>query len=428
MSIDLQPSDHRVATAGAPALAGWLLVGILLVALNLRIGITSLGALLDELGSSTGMAPATIAFATSLPVLCFAIVGATGMTLARRVGIHRGVAVAMVLLTLGLVARVLDGSPVLLLGTFVACAGIALANVLLPAVVKEHFPHRIGSVTGAYSATLSIGAALGAAVTVPVAHATHGWRGGLVVWALVAALALAAWLPHCRDHGRAESSASRGASLARSPLAWAVTVVFGTQSLMAYVVMSWLPSIYADAGFSHSESGLLLAVSILVGVPVFFVTPSIATRLHGQGHLVAALTACLAAGFAGLWLAPAGGAWLWAALLGVGGAVFPVTLTMFALRTRTPEDTASLSAMAQSIGYLIAVSGPLLVGVLRDVTGSWSVPLVLLVGVCAVQAAAGYVAGRPRVIGTAPVAWGNDGGMSTSTGRRRWSRAGNDAR
>jgi CP family cyanate transporter-like MFS transporter len=403
MSTDLQPCEHRVATEGAHVRAGWLLVGILLVALNLRIAITSLGALLDELGSSTGMAPATIAFATSLPVLCFAIVGATGMTLSRRVGIHRGVAVAMVLLTVGLVARVLDGSPVLLLGTFVACAGIALANVLLPAVVKEHFPHRIGSVTGAYSAMLSIGAALGAAVTVPVAHATYGWRGGLVVWALVAAVALVAWLPHCRDRGRPEGSATRGASMVRSPLAWAVTLVFGTQSLMAYVVMSWLPSIYADAGFSHSESGLLLAVSILVGVPVFFVTPSIATRLHAQGHLVAVLTAFLAAGFAGLWLAPAAGAWLWAVLLGVGGAVFPVALTLFALRTRTPDDTASLSAMAQSVGYLLAVSGPLLVGVLRDLTGSWSVPLVLLVGVCAVQAAAGYVAGRPRVIGTVPV-------------------------
>jgi CP family cyanate transporter-like MFS transporter len=404
MSTDLQLSHRRVATASAPARAGWLLVGILLVALNLRIGITSLGALLDELGASTGMAPATIAFATSLPVLCFAIVGATGMTLARRVGIHRGVAVAMGLLTLGLVARVLDGSPVLLLGTFVACAGIALANVLLPAVVKEHFPHRLGSVTGAYSATLSIGAALGAAVTVPVAHATGSWRGGLLVWALVAVVALVAWLPHCRDHGRAQGAATRGASMLRSPLAWAVTLVFGTQSLMAYVLMSWLPSVFADAGFSHSEAGLLLAVSILVGVPVFFAAPSIATRLQGQGHLLAVLTVSQAAGFAGLLLAPAAGAWVWAVLLGIGGATFPVTLTMFALRTRTPADTASLSAMAQSIGYLIGVAGPLLVGLLRDVTGSWSVPLMLLLAICALQVVVGYVAGRPRVIGTAPVA------------------------
>lgn len=404
MSTELQLSEHRVATPDTRARAGWLLVGILLVALNLRIGITSLGALLDELGASTGMAPATIAFATSLPVLCFALVGATGMTLARRVGIHRGIAVAMVLLVIGLVARVLDGSPVLLLGTFVACAGIALANVLLPAVVKEHFPHRIGTVTGAYSATLSLGAALGAAITVPAAHATGGWRGGLVVWAVAAVVALVAWLPHCRDHGRAQGPTTRGASMLRSPLAWAVTLVFGTQSLMAYVLMGWLPSVYSDAGFSHGEAGLLLAVSILVGVPVFFVAPSIATRLPSQGHLLAVLTVAQAAGLAGLLLAPAAGAWVWAVLLGVGGATFPVTLTMFALRTRTPEDTASLSAMAQSIGYLIGVAGPLLVGLLRDLTGSWSVPLGLMLVICAVQAALGYVAGRARVVGTGPAA------------------------
>ena len=392
-SSSTPPVTRRSATRGA----GLLLAAVLLIALNLRIGITSLGALLDGL-DGTGLSAGAKSFLTSLPVLCFAVVGATGMTLARRVGAHRGLAVGLVLLVAGLVARVTAGSTVLLVGTLVACAGIALANVLLPAVVKEHFPERIGQVTGAYSAVLSLGAAVGAAVTVPVADAAGGWRAGLGIWAGLALLAALVWAPHCLDRDRRNAEAPR-TSLWRSPVAWAVTVVFATQSLFAYVVMSWLPSIYADAGFDHGTSGVLLAVSILIGVPVYFVVPTIATRSRSQGHLVAGLTAITAIGFVGLWWAPAGGALLWAALIGAGGAVFPVSLTLFALRTATAEDTAALSAMAQSVGYLFAAAGPFLVGVLHEHSGSWSVPFALLLAVAAVQLVAGYAAGRPVLVG-----------------------------
>ncbi len=398
MPTDLQRPERVEPTALTAPAVGWLLAAVLLVAANLRIAVTSLGALLDEVGHSTQMPGFAMAFATTLPVLAFAVVGAAGIMVTRRLGAHRGLALAMLLLVVGLLARVLDGTVVLLVGTLVACAGIALANVLLPAVVKEHFPDRIGQVTGAYSAVLSIGAAFGAASTVPLADATGGWQGGLGIWALLALLALLAWLPHCRAR-RGLGGPRVGTGMWRSPIAWAVTLVFGTQSILAYVVMSWLPSVYADAGFSHEEAGLLLAGSIMVGVPVFFLAPTLATRLASQGHLIAVMTGLMAIGFAGLWLSPAEGAWLWAVLLGVGGGVFPVTLALFALRTRTSADTASLSAMAQSIGYLIAAAGPLLIGVLRDATGSWSVPLVLLVLLCVVQVLVGYAAGRPRVIG-----------------------------
>ncbi|TCJ30582.1 MFS transporter [Nocardioides jejuensis] len=379
---------------------GLLLVAVLLVAANLRLGVTSLGALLDQVQDATGMPAAMASSLTSLPVLCFALIGATGMTLARRVGVHRGIGLALVLLTAGLVVRVLDGPALLLVGTFVTCAGIALANVLLPAVVKEHFPDRVGSVTGAYSAVLSGGAALGAAAAVPAAAATGSWRGGLVVWALLALAALLAWAPFCQaqDHG---SGGARGPMLWRSPVAWAVTLLFAMQGVAAYVVMSWLPTIYIDAGFSHGEAGLLLAVSILVGVPVFFCAPSLATRLRTQGHLIAVLSLLMAAGFLGLWLAPLGGAWLWAVLLGVGGGIFPVVLTLFSLRTADAAGTAALSSMGQSVGYLLAAPGPMVIGLLRDGTGSWSVPLAVLTVSAVVQIAAGYVAGRPVIVGTA---------------------------
>lgn len=391
----LQNRPASTTSSSAVRSTWWLLVAVLLVAVNLRGGITSLGALLDGLD---GLSAGTRSFLTSLPVLCFAVVGATGMTLARRLGVHRGIGVALGLLVAGLLVRVIGDPWLLLAGTFVACAGIALANVLLPAVVKEGFPNRVGAVTGAYSAVMSLGAAVAAGVTVPIAEAAGSWRAGLGVWALLAVLALLAWVPHLRDHGRRRDGRAR-VSLWREPVAWAVTVLFATQSLFAYVVMSWLPSIYADAGFSHATAGLLLAVSILVGVPVFFLAPSLAIRSSSQGHLVAVLTALLAIGFAGLWFAPVAGAWLWAVLVGIGGAVFPVALTLFSIRSATTAGTTALSSMAQSIGYLLAAGGPFLVGLLRESTGSWSVPIGLLLGLAVVQTCAGYVAGRPVVIG-----------------------------
>jgi CP family cyanate transporter-like MFS transporter len=392
MSTDAQRRrEHRSS--------GVLLLAVLLVAANLRLGVTSLGALLDVVQGATGMSAATASSLTSLPILCFAVVGATGMTLARRVGVHRGLGLAMALLTAGLLVRVLGGSALLVAGSLLACAGIALANVLLPPIVKSHFPHRVGTVTGAYSAVLSGGAAIGAAVTVPVADAAGSWRVGLAIWAVLALAALVAWAPYCRVPEQL-AQRRRGPSLRRSPVAWAVTLLFAIQGVAAYVVMSWLPTIYLDAGFSHEESGLLLAVSILVGVPVFFVVPSLATRLKSQGHLIAGLTLLMGAGFLGLWLAPVAGAWLWAVLLGVGGGIFPVVLTLFSLRTADAEGTAALSSMAQSVGYLLAAPGPMVIGLLHDSSGSWGVPLALLTASAVVQIAVGYVAGRPVIVGT----------------------------
>ncbi|MBC7278960.1 MAG: MFS transporter [Nocardioides sp.] len=394
----LQSRPESSSTNTAVRSTVWLFVAVLLVAANLRGGITSLGALLDSLD---GLSAGTKSFLTSLPVLCFAVVGATGMTLARRLGVHRGIGVALGLLVAGLLVRVIGDPWLLLVGTFVACAGIALANVLLPAVVKEGFPKRVGTVTGAYSAVMSLGAATAAGVTVPIANAAGSWRVGLGVWAVLAVVALVAWLPYLRER-EVRSGGRARVSLWREPVAWAVTLLFGTQSLFAYVVMSWLPSIYADAGFSHATAGLLLAVSILVGVPVYFLAPTLAIRASSQGHLIGVLTALLAVGFAGLLLAPVAGAWLWAVLLGVGGAVFPVTLTLFSIRTATTAGTTALSSMAQSIGYLLAAGGPFVVGLLHESTGSWSVPIALLLGLAVVQVCAGYVAGRPVVIGAHP--------------------------
>ncbi len=390
-----RPTGPATTRTVRPGVA--LVAAVLLVAFNLRIAITSLGALLDRLGE-LGLSPTMQGVLTSLPGLCFAAVGATAMWVTRKVGVDRGLEAALLLLAVGLVLRVLDGTPALVAGTFVACGGIALANVLIPAIVKEHFPHKVGAITGAYTAVLSLGSAAGAALTVPIAQATGSWRFALGAWAIVAVVAAVAWFPYARTHDP-ERAHLRGRSMWREPTAWAVTVLFALQSTFAYVMMSWLPSVYASAGFSESSAGLLLAISIGLGVPFFFLAPSIAGRIRHQGHVVAALTMMTGAGWAGLWLAPGSASWLWAALLGAGGAVFPVVLSFFALRTTSSADTAALSTMAQSVGYLLAAAGPFLVGVLHDATGAWSLPCALLVALSLAQIAVGYLAGRPVRIG-----------------------------
>ncbi|MPV38245.1 MFS transporter [Georgenia subflava] len=381
-----------------------LLVALALVAANLRMGITSVGPVLDQIRAGTGLSGPGAGVLTSLPVLTFAALGATSPWLARRFGVDRVVAAAMALLAVALVLRVLGGVPFLVTGTVAVCAGIAVANVLLPVVVKTRFPLRIGSVTGVYTAALAGGSALAAGVTAPL-ETLGGWRLGLAAWALPAALAVVIWVSATVGGRRGASQPSSrsaqttvaGGSSRRlwgRPRAWAMIVFFGTQSLLAYAAMGWLPAIYRDAGFSTTEAGGLLSLSILVGVPVSFLIPSLAARSSHQRWWALGVTGASLAGLTGLLLSPAAGGWVWAALIGVGNGAFPLALAFFSLRAATTRDTAWLSSAGQSLGYLLAATGPLGVGFLQAVTGGWTAPLLLLIGAMVLQAAAGLVAGR----------------------------------
>ncbi len=386
----------RLPLRSPPARRLAVLAGVILIGANLRVAVTSLGAVLDQARADLGMSTVVTSTVAALPVVCFGVVGVGASWVVRRIGAAAGLGIAVGALLVGLLVRVVGGEGTLLAGTFLACAGIATANVLVPVVVKAEFPDRVGEVTGSYSAVLSLGAAVGAAATVPIGTVAGGWRGGLAIWSVLAAAALVVWLPRARRRaGPAETGMSMRV-MARSPVAWAVTLLFATQSVLAFVVMAWLPAIYHDAGFTSGAAGALLAVSVLAGVPVYFVVPVLASRMRSQGWLGAGLTACEILGLAGLLARPTTAPWLWALLIGVGGGVFPLTLALFGLRTRSAADTAALSALAQSGGYLLAAGGPFLVGVLRDATGSWSGPILLMIAVCVLQTGLSFAAGRPR--------------------------------
>ncbi|PKW06928.1 MFS transporter, CP family, cyanate transporter [Streptomyces sp. 1222.5] len=387
-----------------------VVAGILLSALNLRPAITSLGALLEEVRDDLGMSGSVAGLLTSVPPLCFAVFGVTAPRLARRFGPAAVICAGMAAIAAGLLIRpYVGGTAGFLAASALALMGIAVSNVLMPVVVKRWFPDRVGSMTGLYSMALALGTSLAAAVTVPLTGALGGsWRSGLAVWAALAAAAVLPWLPLVRDRGTAPAPSRQQTAgtaeqhaplrMARSRTAWALAVFFGLQATAAYITMGWMPQIFRDAGVPAGTAGVLLAVTMVMGVPLAFVIPRVATRLPHQGPIALVLGACGLAGYAGLYFAPAAGAWAWALLLGVSNCAFPLALTMVGMRARSGPGVAQLSAFAQSTGYLISIPGPLLVGVLYQRSGGWGLPIALMAALMVPQMVMGVLAGRNRTV------------------------------
>ncbi|NBE52340.1 CynX/NimT family MFS transporter [Streptomyces boluensis] len=431
-------ADPRNA-AEPPTTRAWttrlVIVGIVLAALNLRPAITSLGALLEEVRDGLGMSGSVAGVLTSVPPLCFAVFGVMAPRLARRFGPAAVVCAGMAAITAGLAIRpLMGGTPGFLAASALALMGIAVSNVLMPVIVKRWFPDRIGTMTGLYSMALALGTSLAAAITVPMTSAFGGdWQIGLGVWALLAAAAVLPWLPVARERRRtagasagastgtpvgasvgaetateasaestsdsaAAAAAGDGLRITRSRTAWALAVFFGLQATGAYITMGWMPQIFRDAGVPASTAGVLLAVTMAMGVPLAFVIPRVAGRLRNQGPIAVALGLCGLIGYAGLFFAPAAGAWVWAVLLGVSNCSFPLALTMVGMRAGTGAGVAKLSAFAQSTGYLLSIPGPLLVGVLYQHSGGWGLPIALMSGLLVPQLVVGVLAGRDRTV------------------------------
>ena len=378
-----------------------VVVGIVVLAFNLRPAAVSVGPVLNEIRTGLGMSGTTAGVLTTLPVLSFAGFGALAPWLARVLGLHRVTLIALGSVVVGLGLRSQTSNvPVFLLLSLLALAGMATANVLLPSLVKLHFPDRVGLMTSIYTTSLAVGLTLSSVLTVPLSQHLGSWRWGLFGWALTALVAALPWFGLLR-HDRAPESTTGGISLgavARTRLGWGMALFFGFQSLQAYSVFGWFAQVYRDAGFSAGTAGLLLGVITAMSIPLSFWLPSWAARMEHQAWLIVGLIACYPIGYVGLLVAPVAGAWLWAVLIGVAASVFPVVLTLITLRARTSEGTAALSGFTQSVGYLIAAIGPFGMGFLYDLTGGWTVPLVGLIVLVIPQLVAGLTVARPSYI------------------------------
>ncbi|WP_263996978.1 CynX/NimT family MFS transporter [Mycobacterium yunnanensis] len=398
----VQPDPSAAVSPAGVAGGALLAVAVILVALNLRPAVTSVAPLLGDMRDELGTSATWAGLLTTMPGLCFAAAGLTAPRLSSRFGLGRVISGALAVLTAGLLIRTLDGPHVVIGATLLACAGIALINVLIPVVIKGSFPTRVGLMTGIYTAALQGGGALGSAVTPGLEEPLGGWRMALAAWAAIAFLALLAWLPASRRH-RGSWAASTEAtgprrSLLRNRLAWTVTLFFGCQAFLAYIVMGWLPQIFIDNGIGKVQAGILVGLVSLIGVPVALVISPLAARSANQSGWIVGLGVLGFGGAIGLLVAPAAAPWVWSVLIGVGMSAFSLALTVIALRARNAEDTAQLSGMAQGFGYLFAGLGPFLFGLLHDVSDGWTVPFAMFLVVYVVQVAAGAAAGRNRYV------------------------------
>ncbi|CAN5666038.1 MFS transporter [soil metagenome] len=356
-----------------------VLTGIALVALSLRAAATAVSPLLGELRTDLGIGTVQIGVLGLLPPMVFAAVGTMTPALGRRFGLERILVVSLVITGVGSVTRALAPEPIsFLVLSAVTLSGMAMGNVLLPPLFKRYFPDRIGPVTSGYVVIMALGAALPPYTDVPL-NATFGWRVALASWALVAMLALLPWVVQLRGPRAGRLSADQvRLPVLRSRRAWGPTLVFAMTALSVYSMFAWLPDILIDAGLSPGAAGAMLGLYAALGILPSLVLPQITVRMANPFPLLIFFVGLFLAGYAGLILAPATATVVWVVLAGLAPGSFPMVLTLINLRTTTEAGASSLSGMVQGIGYSVASIGPLVVGLLREATGSWTASLVLL--------------------------------------------------
>jgi cyanate transporter len=374
----------------------WPLIALLLVAANLRPAVTGVGPVLDDIRLDAGLSAAGAGALTTIPLIFYAFAGPITPPLRRRTGDERLVLAALCVLAVGVVIRSAAGRTGLFAGSVLIGLGIGICNIIVPGLVKRDHPGRIPLVTAVYIVAVIAGATLAAALVIPLSHATSGgWRVALGLLAVPAILAAVAWSSQLSRARAGPVDAYRIEGLWRDPTAWHLTAFMGLQSLVVYVVFTWLPTICHDRGMSSSSAALVLSLSIFVQMVGSILVPAAMGRSRNERPIIVILVAAALVGLAGIGWAPVNSAWLWAVPLGLSqGASFAVSLSLIAMRAADQNVAVSLSGMAQSVGYALAALGPPAIGALHDATGGWDVPSGVLLGIVALQGAAGLALGR----------------------------------
>jgi MFS transporter, CP family, cyanate transporter len=382
---------------------GFAFIGLLLIAVNLRVSFVSVGPVLANISGDLQLSGAAAGFLTGLPLIAFAVFSPVAPGFAARLGLDRALWLSLLFLAAGIVLRSLPVPGFIWAGTALIGLAIAFLNVLVPSLVKRDFPLRVSKVTGSYTATQAAFAAIGAAVVVPVAQTSPaGWRLALGIWVGLALIAMAVLLPWLRRHTSGTARAATPDASHRSPwtsaLGWQVTLFMGLQSVAFYVLMAWLPTIEQSRGVPATTAGIHLSIFLLISVFASLAAGGILHRGSDQ-RLVSFISGALTfVTFLGLAFAP-DLVLLWVLLGAIGcGSLIVIALSLFSLRTVNYPQAASLSGMAQSVGYALAAAGPVMFGGLRDASGDWTLPLLVTAGLMAALAVTGVLAGRDRVI------------------------------
>lgn len=399
-------SEHRPLPLWAGRTAA--LLGIVLVALTLRQAVATISPILGDIRVDIPISNIGVGLLGTLPPILLAASGFIAPRVARGFGLDGGIVLALLLMTLGhLVRAFAPGFAVLLVGSVVALAGTGIGNVLLPPIVRRYFPDRVALLTAVYGCIVGVSTAVPAAVAAPVAEQIS-WRFSLGIWSATSVVALVPWLviiarerrQRLSDAGAVESPPPALVTrLWRSRVALSITVVFSTSTICTYAAFAWLPEILGDiAGSTPTEAGVLLAVTGIISVPGALIAPLLVARLRNVGWLIAAGVASFVLGYLGLLVAPATLTLLWVLLIGSGSILFPVCLVLINVRTRTHGGTVALSGFAQGVAYALGALGPLLVGLLHDVSGGWTLPLLFLLAVALVATIPAITLARPAFV------------------------------
>ncbi|OUS77740.1 transporter [Paenibacillus sp. MY03] len=396
---------NKLNNKAVPSSTGLIILGIIVIAANLRTPLTSVSPLVSLIRDDLHISNTSAGLITTVPLLAFALLSPLVPKLGQRYGIERIIMIALLFLTVGIVIRSLSGAANLFIGTAILGFAIAVCNVLLPSIIKRDFPNKIGSMTGIYSISMNLSGAIATGISVPLAvNAGLKWQGSLGIWGILSFVSILCWLPQLRNQTKqtttsSQQMANNDVNVWKSLIAWQVTLFMGIQSMVFYVLIAWLPEILKQQGIDPNQSGWYLSIMQLVMLPFAFIVPVIAGRMSSQRFLVVITTFLLLTGTIGLLYGSPNMILLWIIMLGIGGGfAFSLAMMFFGLRTENAHQAAKLSGMAQSIGYLFAAVGPALIGYLHDATNSWNLPLFILLGASVLLFLVGIGAARNRFV------------------------------
>lgn len=385
-----------------------LVIGVVFVAFNLRPAITSVGPLIGTIRDDIGFANWSVALLTSLPLIAFAIMSPIAPKLANKFSNEMTLVIGLFVLIIGISLRSMSVVFLIFFGTLCIGLGIAICNVLLPSVIKEKFPAKVAIMTSVYTTSMSIFATSASGLSIPLAEELNlGWQLALLVWAIPAVIGLIIWLIIYKNNRKNTFDkqlkffeSKKGSGIWKSNLAWKVALFMGFQSLIFYVTISWLPELLMDEGMRKATAGYMLSYFQLLGIPISFIIPMIAVKMKSQRALVLAINLLYIIGISTLLLKPTFAFIIFAiTLIGIASSAnFALSLSFLAIRAKGAKDAAELSGMAQSIGYLLAAIGPIIIGYVYDITQAWTIPLIILVGITFVIIYVGMGAGQDKYV------------------------------
>ncbi|MDK9857215.1 CynX/NimT family MFS transporter [Staphylococcus equorum] len=377
----------------------WLLfIGILLIGANLRAPITSIGVALPDIKTDLAMSNSAVSVITVVPLLAFSVISLFAARTSNKMGLEKTIFLALCLIFIGVLVRSITDISWLYIGTVLIGIGIGFGNVLAPAMIKAKFPLHIGIMTGYYTVVMNVFGGLSSYGTAPLVKAFN-YNIAIIVIGIITLITIIIWSFQLKGTQETATALPRkSVNVWKSPLAWQITILMGGQSLIFYSLINWLPAYLSHSGMTINEAGAYLSIMQIAIIPFTFITPIFATKMKSQFFLTFITGICFIVGVTIMLVAP-NLAIISTILIGVaGGLAFGLVNTFFSLRTEHIQTSAKLSGMAQAVGYLVAAVGPLLFGILHDMTGKWTASLSILLITAIVITLFGSQAGRKRTI------------------------------